>query len=705
MSREVALISEMKKNPTHKLNLKYCLFAVIFFAAALIFSVSPHGGIRIIHAQGNPTPPQSTTPPAAPPTSPTTPPNTPPAAPTQTPGSWSCISNLATCSVTYLTIFISGIFDLFVLLGAFLITLGLKLTAQVYNFNAVQSGFAVTLSIANLGFVLALIIIAIATILRRETYGYKQTLWRLIAMAILINFGLVITAPIVGFANGISSYFTNSIQGGTAGISAFTTNMANQLQVGAAQQAPTLDSQNSPADTFAQALLSLVFTIIFKFVVVMAFFTLGILLFLRFIWLAVLLIVLPFAWITWIFPSLSHEFSNWWQKFIHWTFFSPAALFFIWLAMNISQGFIKSASTGSTAGGALASATGLPGVVDQLANNIIVVGIMIGGLLAASKLAGGAGSFAVKQAKSVSGAIQGYVGRKTRSGARTLGRSVSDRVRGAGKQYNPATRETTTWLQRQGSRLQAVPGLRGTGAALARQTSPDAIKKSREVDIQNYIDHELKALPSDGLLARANSKTALVNPTTAAALAQELARRNLTDRVSASRMEGFVAAADRLGNLEKVTANRPDLMPRRRDPATGAFIESREEATARAVRSAKSDIIQADADTFDTTRIHRPGMTHVEVERAVLSLSPAQLAALGSDTTAPRSQDRQNNITNAVRDLIASIPGLVRLNPANGKNELDPAVLAAAIARRPELANLSKMVKHMDQSQNWDSVI
>ena len=185
---------------------------------------------------------------------------------------------------------------------------------------------------------------------------------------------------------------------------------------------PNITAQDSSSGTFTKSMLAAIFLIIFKFVVTMAFFMIGLLLFLRYIWLAVLLILLPAAWVTWIFPNFSHQFSNWWQKFIHWTFFAPAAMFFIWLAMTVSQKF--NAPAGS-AGAVLADKTGLPTVVNQLANNIVVIGILIGGLLAASKLAGEAGSFAVTQAKAVTGAVTGsitsaagYVGRRGKQGVK-----------------------------------------------------------------------------------------------------------------------------------------------------------------------------------------------------------------------------------------------------------------------------------------------
>jgi hypothetical protein len=318
-----------------------------------------------------------------------------------------------------------------ILMASWIITAGLALTTTVYSSQATQSGFTVTLAIANLGFVFAIIIIAIATILRSETYGYKKVLWRLVAMAILINFGLVITAPLVGFANGMTNYFMNSIQSGANGTTAivtFTNKLAGSTNISALQgSSPQTVAGVSLGGMFFQTLFSLLFTIIFDGLIALTFLLLGVLLFVRYIYLVLLLIMLPLAWITWVFPSFSKHFSDWWKKFINWTFFPPAAMFFIWLAMKIQVNFANAITANNTPAAALAATTGLAntgttaiGLLAQLTNSLVVIGVMIGGLLASVKLAENAGDFAVKQAKGVTNAVQGYVGRRTKETGRRL---------------------------------------------------------------------------------------------------------------------------------------------------------------------------------------------------------------------------------------------------------------------------------------------
>ena len=70
------------------------------------------------------------------------------------------------------------------------------------------------LNFTNLGFILAIIIIAFATILRLESYAIKQTLWKLIVAALLVNFSLVICGGIISVSKLTTDSFYNHITAG-----------------------------------------------------------------------------------------------------------------------------------------------------------------------------------------------------------------------------------------------------------------------------------------------------------------------------------------------------------------------------------------------------------------------------------------------------------------------------------------------------------
>ena len=127
--------------------------------------------------------------------------------------------------VNYIMSLILGVF---IAVVTYVIGVVLQLNDNVMNTLAVQSGFQVTLAIANLGFVMGIIIIAIATILRRETYGIKKTLWKLVVAAIMVNFSLVIGGVFINFAGRLTSTFMEALPGGGGGLGAYS-NFASNL--------------------------------------------------------------------------------------------------------------------------------------------------------------------------------------------------------------------------------------------------------------------------------------------------------------------------------------------------------------------------------------------------------------------------------------------------------------------------------------------
>jgi hypothetical protein len=690
--------------------------------------------------------------------------------PPQTPSLLDCVASAASCGIFYTAYIINTIVALFVNLGAWLVGLGLEFNDNVFNSPAVQTGFSVSLAIANLGFVLGIIIIALATIIRNQTYGIKQLLWKLVVMAILVNFGLVIMAPIVGFANSMSTYFINATSpsaatGGYVGyVSTMTKAFAPQALMGnpptadpvgvaatTACQAVTANLFNlctlvgkfastaAAPDTLIQTTMAMVFGIVFSAMTAFTFLCLAVLLIIRYLMLGGLLIILPLAWLMWIFPKFSSNFSKWWDTFIKWTFFPPLALFFIYLA------FLTAANTGGTSGntylttttsyatdvkgpaGAIATQTGLVHPVQQAADEVLLVGLTIMGLMFANSLSGKAGQAVVHGATAGSRAVGGYVGRKGK-------RWAGDRLRTAGRQYNPQTKEWTTAGQRIGSSLQGVPLIRKAGSALANISAPKAVQEERKEDVKQYIAANLSNLDNNGLKKLATSKTAFVDPTHAAGMAQELAKRDMISQLDKNLQEKYLSYAEKMGTADAVYNNRPDLMKPRiiagkpANPATGAaaipdVMETKYEAIARAIGNAKGDVINVNSDVFNYTdsaaAVDKLGMDAAtaksQIKSAILKLTPAQLGAIGSDTSSG-SQARQNNLTDGIKKIIEE-NGLKKeimdttTGAGTGKYELNKAQLdtlvtgASSKNEKDGLANIEKMVNHMKGNFNYGDVL
>lgn len=224
----------------------------------------------------------------------------------------------------------------------------LSLNGDIVNSPVVQSGFYAVLSLANLGLVLGIIVIAIATILRNQTYGIKQILVKLIVAAVLINFGLVIAGGVIKFADELSLYFIREISPGGQGMSweefgtkitgAFQPqgfhgidsikflNAENQeeLQKAFAQEDVGRLMQNTIGPLMAGFTLTVVIIILAVLIIMLLY---------RYVSLSFLLVLLPLAWLSAVFPSTKENYQKWLSKFLHQTFFAPIVVFFIWLTL------------------------------------------------------------------------------------------------------------------------------------------------------------------------------------------------------------------------------------------------------------------------------------------------------------------------------------------------------------------------------------
>lgn len=346
-------------------------------------------------------------------------------------------SNLIGWILYIVMYFVTMIVSFFIAIVVYFIGVILQLNTNIVNSLAVQSGFTITLAVANLGFVLGIIVIAIMTIIRNETYGMKHILWKFVVAAILVNFSLVIGGVLINTADLFTNYFLSAFPGGGGGLSA-ASNFSSALAGAFVNTATSLTSTSTiagggltgTASQFGSGLASII-TPIFEvgFVLIMLamiFITLGTFFFMllvRYIELSILLILMPLVWLFWVFPKLEHLWDKWWNEFLRWTFFAPIVIFFLYLAIATS-----SAMSGAHNGGVLTAQAGLgalgytaPSSIPVLSSlssilgsfvntiigtalqAIIVIGLAVGGMVAADKMSITGASAAINSMKGESG--------------------------------------------------------------------------------------------------------------------------------------------------------------------------------------------------------------------------------------------------------------------------------------------------------------
>jgi hypothetical protein len=216
---------------------------------------------------------------------------------------------------------IHSIVSLFFWFGAMFFELALGIEGFT-NAGIVQLGWKITRDLANMFFVLILLVIAFATILRVETYGMKQILWKLIVAALLINFSLVIAGTVIDFSQVLTHFFYDQAKGefGISGQIAKFTNIPKLSELNKDANAPEQIAAG------ASGLIMMIFSVFLGIILILAAgFALALgafFLIVRLIMLWILLILAPIAWILWILPGTAHLFKQWWDTFLKWAFFA-----------------------------------------------------------------------------------------------------------------------------------------------------------------------------------------------------------------------------------------------------------------------------------------------------------------------------------------------------------------------------------------------
>ncbi|MFH1188214.1 MAG: hypothetical protein V1652_00005, partial [bacterium] len=126
-----------------------------------------------------------------------------------------------------------------------------------------------------------------------------------------------------------------------------------------------------------------------------------------------------------------------------------------------------------------------------------------------------------------------------------------------------------SFAQKAGTWAANTPGVRAVGGLAVAGAIDKRIStyKSQAEEKQKSFT----SLRDDTLLAKANAagigwkkdapQAIGANTAAQAAFANELAKRNLTDKIDPQKLEAFVTAAGKMGHTDDILKNRPDLAP------------------------------------------------------------------------------------------------------------------------------------------------
>ena len=457
-----------------------------------------------------------------------------------------------TGAVTVVTNILGWIAGVLIYLGAQLISFTFSLNSYIMEMPVVLTGWQVTRDLANLGFVLALIVIAFMTILRFNQYGAQKMLPKLIAAAILVNFSLMIGGAILDFTNVVTKFFIDRSLGN--GSYAQSQDIGSEITAAFNPQ-KLLEIDQTTAKTltpgFSTAIVSvgsLLFATAFTFLMALVMLAVGLMLLSRFVWLAFLMAIAPLPWLFNVIPigQLKSEGGKWWSQFIHWAFVAPILSFFLYLTLatvnavsNISGTILSQNSNASL------NPTLISGAVLQLTNMLILVGFLIGGLMAANSMGIAGANALMGVAKKTGEKAKGWAGKQTVGRAGRLGR----RALTAG---SAGDKDGKSWLERGGESLGRIPVVGGAFRGLAGASFGAKEESKKEID---KSQGENKKYSKELLAAKLDKQTVMTEDDVGAALA--LAEKGGWNLLNDGTKAKLVKAIKRAGATERIAAFDP----------------------------------------------------------------------------------------------------------------------------------------------------
>jgi len=194
--------------------------------------------------------------------------------------------------------------------------------------EAIKSTWGVVRDFFNMFFMLIILLVAIGTILRINKFSDKKIILNVVLAALLINFSLPITMIFIDISQLAMTFFMEGVS--QEGLK-FTNQVSDQINLNSIWQGEFSESLGY--------FVNLIFAIIFLLIMSMMIAILAISLIVRMVAYWVLLILSPMAMfgIALKGTGLGAEkmTSSWIEKISYYSFFGPALIFFLWIALHL----------------------------------------------------------------------------------------------------------------------------------------------------------------------------------------------------------------------------------------------------------------------------------------------------------------------------------------------------------------------------------
>ena len=213
--------------------------------------------------------------------------------------------------------------------------------------DIITVGWELCRDLVNISFVLILVLIGLATILRIKEYEAKKALPLLIMVALLINFTPVIVGFVVDMGNIMTKFFLDKAGEpitSFAGVKNIITGLESNIgQTIGEIIDPGFNILDAIGDLANRAVYALILNIFFAFGI-LVYALIVLIFFYRIVMLWILTVLSPVAFfslaagktkeIKWLFPGILH-WDKWWEELIKWVIVGIPIGFFLWLSSSI----------------------------------------------------------------------------------------------------------------------------------------------------------------------------------------------------------------------------------------------------------------------------------------------------------------------------------------------------------------------------------
>jgi len=334
--------------------------------------------------------------------------------------------------------------------------------------SAVQEVWNFIRDLINLVLVLALVFIAITTILGMKKYSWQQTLWKLVVVALLVNFSLVMAGMILDVSHFLAYTFLNLAKMNSATIAdsmiksfeveTLNSEKAYELSGVTSVTKATTTGWGLSWGNFLIASFGLILIGLFALIALLAVFVAMIV---RSFIIVALLCFSPIAFAAWIFPDTAKYWKMWWDQFIKWCTFPIIFGLMLWIGVKVVDNL-----------GNLGSSADL-GMIPFIIRMFLFSMFLVGGLIFSIQGGGAVAQTVTKQAGKLGLAAGAFAGTKIK-----------------GKMVESPT------YKKAGQALTKVPLLKGVGEEMmvAGEKAKATRVKENEKNLENISLGTLKQL-------------------------------------------------------------------------------------------------------------------------------------------------------------------------------------------------------------------